>query len=355
MKRERWGSDDVANRSVAWEERQMNRYRAELLCGFAGALFLAAQPAEAQRALGLAPAEGAAGLAKEVGKSFTFVCPVSDGTRASVYGTDVYTADSAVCAAAIHAGVLRPGLTGIVTIVIGSGADSFASTTRNGVTSKSYGRWGTSYTFARDGTAGQIGWLTVWSGVPTDFTEPVAVECPAGGTLNGGALWGTGVYTKDSTICVAAVHAGLITAEKGGVVVAQRVPGLKEYPATTRYGIASQQYGTYADAFSVTAPVGVKAPPQRVFEPATTVSRTTPLVPAAPAVTDTSVGSTAVPMPEITRPRTITLTGFAGSGAFAIVSPRTIGLAGLTGSGAFAVVPPRTITLGGFTTIAPGP
>src|SRR5919108_232995 len=114
----------------------------------------------------------------------------------------------------------------VVTIVIGSGAESFASTTRNGVTTKGYGRWGTSYTFARDTVPGQVGWRTVWSGIPADFTEPVPVECPAGGTLNGAKLWGTGVYTKDSTICVAAVHAGVIKAETGGVVVVQRVPGL---------------------------------------------------------------------------------------------------------------------------------
>lgn len=218
-----------------------------------GGLLIAAPASRAQQSLGLGPSEGALKFAQQVGKRFTVVCPASDGTRATVYGTDIYTADSPVCAAAIHAGVLQPGRAGAVSIDIGSGAKVFEGSTRNGVTTRSYGRWGTSYTFARGGVPGQITWQTVWSAIPMDFTEAVTLECPAGGAPSGGKLWGTGVYTKGSSVCVAAVHAGVITAEGGGVIVARRVPGQKTYPATNRFGIASERYDAYPDAFAVAA------------------------------------------------------------------------------------------------------
>lgn len=116
-----------------------------------GGLLIAAQASRAQQSLGLGPSEGALKFAQQVGQRFTVVCPASDGTRATVYGTDIYTADSPVCAAAIHAGVLQPGRAGAVSIDIGSGAKVFEGSTRNGVTTRSYGRWGASYTFARGG------------------------------------------------------------------------------------------------------------------------------------------------------------------------------------------------------------
>jgi hypothetical protein len=55
-------------------------------------------------------------------------------------------------------------------------------------------------------------------------------DCPAGGSLDW-AIWGgdDGQYTDDSSICVAAVHAGLITAEDGGMVVVELTPGLETY------------------------------------------------------------------------------------------------------------------------------
>ena len=56
----------------------------------------------------------------------------------SVWGTRRYTADSSVCKAARHAGVIGPG-GGNVRLFMGGGCRSFIGTTRNGVRT---GRWG---------------------------------------------------------------------------------------------------------------------------------------------------------------------------------------------------------------------
>src|SRR5688572_8431143 len=204
----------------------------------------------AQTSLGLAPAQSAG--VSEAGRRLTFVCPATDGAGASVYGTDVYTAESSVCPAAIHAGVLKPKQAGTVSILIGSGAKAFTGSTRNGVTTKSYGAWPTSFTFVTDTGPGTINWRTTWSQIPREFTQPVSLVCPPGGQL-GGVAWGTDIYTRDSTICVAAVHAGVITLEKGGEITVTRVANATPFKASERFGVKTATWSAQPDAFSVTA------------------------------------------------------------------------------------------------------
>lgn len=49
-------------------------------------------------------------------------------------------------------------------------------------------------------------------------TPAASVQCPAGCAAASRDVWGTGVYTADSPVCKAAIHAGLITNTSGGVV-----------------------------------------------------------------------------------------------------------------------------------------
>jgi hypothetical protein len=75
---------------------------------------LLAPAAFSQGMLGLTPTQNAGQLRGRVGEIFTFVCPAIEGQVGSVYGADEYTMDSAICAAAIHAGVLEAGRAGLV-------------------------------------------------------------------------------------------------------------------------------------------------------------------------------------------------------------------------------------------------
>ena len=79
------------------------------------------------------------------GQHFTYVCPtggppfpVGGDNFSGVYGTDIYTDDSPVCLAAVHAGLITlKG--GEVTIEIRPRADSYTGSTRNGITTVDYG------------------------------------------------------------------------------------------------------------------------------------------------------------------------------------------------------------------------
>lgn len=82
-----------------------------------------------------------------VGKSFHF--RVTGSRSGSVYGTDIYTADSTLAAAAVHAGVLRNGQTGLVKVTMMPGQQSYTGLIRNGINSSSYSAYSSSYRVER--------------------------------------------------------------------------------------------------------------------------------------------------------------------------------------------------------------
>lgn len=80
--------------------------------------------------------------ANQIGKTFTFKVT---GAAGSVYGTDVYTLDSSLAAAAVHAGVVKMGATGVLRVKIVESPETFVSSTRNGMTSSAWGRYSAAY------------------------------------------------------------------------------------------------------------------------------------------------------------------------------------------------------------------
>lgn len=82
----------------------------------------------------------------KIGQRFSYSC-AADGTAGSVWGTDVYTDDSSICTAAVHAGEITIMLGGTVTIEILAGLSSYTGSERNGVTSNDYGVWDGSFAF----------------------------------------------------------------------------------------------------------------------------------------------------------------------------------------------------------------
>ena len=205
---------------------------------------------------------------RDSGESLTCLCPAEATGRGAVWGTDVYTTDSSICRAAVHAGVI-PRRGGEVTVIPEAGRNAYPGTTRNGFASTNYGRYATSFRFqpaagaapaggqAAGGQAAAAGAPAAPSQCPDDFVaykdtdEPLTCACPAEATGRG-AVWGTDVYTGDSAVCRAAVHAGAIRAA-GGLVVVTPEPGRGAYPGTTRNGFASNNYGRYDHSFRVQA------------------------------------------------------------------------------------------------------
>lgn len=69
--------------------------------------------------------------------------------------------------------------------------------------------------------------------------------------VNSGSLWGSDVYTTDSTLGMAAVHVGLLQPGQTGVIRVTMLPGQAAYQGATRNGVTSTPYGQYPVSYRV--------------------------------------------------------------------------------------------------------
>ncbi|MGH9967742.1 MAG: LCCL domain-containing protein [Pyrinomonadaceae bacterium] len=197
----------------------------------------------------------AQGVTGNAGTTFTLVCPAGGSLR-SVWGSDIYTADSSICTAAVHAGLITVEDGGTVTIELRPGREVYGSSQRNGVTTGAYGRFGRSFIFKSETSSRaekaadvvtSILWTTPASMLTHENGKTYKFNCPAGGKES--TVWGTDVYTADSSVCTAAVHVGVIKFESGGAVTIELRPGQSSYQGTLRNSVKSNDYGPYAHSF----------------------------------------------------------------------------------------------------------
>jgi hypothetical protein len=75
-------------------------------------------------------------------------------------------------------------------------------------------------------------------------------HCSPGGTP--GTVYGTDVYTDDSSVCTAAVHAGRIQLNQGGTVTIEVRPGQRRYSGSSRHGVHTDDYQSWDGSFRFT-------------------------------------------------------------------------------------------------------
>jgi hypothetical protein len=90
--------------------------------------------------------ENMVALGQQVGQSFYF--RVRGEKRGSVWGTDVYTGDSSLAAAALHAGLVGEGEAAVLKVTVVAPLQQDQGSTRHGVSSQSYGPYGSAYRLA---------------------------------------------------------------------------------------------------------------------------------------------------------------------------------------------------------------
>ncbi len=124
--------------------------------------------------------------------------------------------------------------------------------------------------------------------------------CPGGGRI--GTVYGTNVYTDDSSVCTAAVQVGLITPANGGRVTAEIAPGQKSYVSATANGVTTRSYPSWVGSFR--------------FPTAATIPTAAPGGgggggggPPSTTTTTTTSSSAPIPTPTATPTGTVTLNG----------------------------------------------
>lgn len=161
----------------------------------------------------------------------------------------VYTDDSSISAAAVHAGILGKGKTGLLKINILEGKDSYSGTEKNGVKPDNFGPYGGSYSLEK--YIYEISTTTLAD--PGDFADWGDLKGTFNVSLTGvsnGSIWGTDTYTSDSLLALAAVHAGKLSVSGTDVVVPVTLfDGQSSYVGSTRYGVTSDSCGSYGASF----------------------------------------------------------------------------------------------------------
>jgi hypothetical protein len=173
----------------------------------------------------------------------TCTCSAEAGRTGSVWGSGIYTSDSRICRAAMHAGVI--GLSGgVVGVEPAPGQASYLSEAQNGITTQAFGPWRASFTFGMP----QVAEMPT---CPANFegrTGRLACICNAN-LVAGGSVWGSGVYSSDSQICRAARHAGLVGPQGGAVGIVPR-GRQNQFVGSQSNGVTSLNFGPWGGSFS---------------------------------------------------------------------------------------------------------
>lgn len=76
----------------------------------------------------------------------TCACPANPARSGSVWGSSPFTGDSDICTAAQFEGVLGTGA-GVVRVLATAGLEAYAENSRNGISTRSWGKYGESFVF----------------------------------------------------------------------------------------------------------------------------------------------------------------------------------------------------------------
>lgn len=216
-----------------------------------------APPASAGKGTPTTWEANASSLNSKDGETLTLQCSPG-GTARSVWGSDIYTSDSSICTAAVHSGLITYQQGGTVTVELRPGRTIYGCSERNGVVTSPYGTYQQSFVFKTPNMEAVVReveeqtpvlWNTSAAMVGFIPGKTIHFKCPSGGKES--SVWGTDIYTIDSSICNAAVHAGKLTLENGGPVTIELRPGESSYKGTTRNGIKTNDYEKYGSSFVV--------------------------------------------------------------------------------------------------------
>lgn len=191
-----------------------------------------------------------------IGETLRFA--VVGATRGGIWGDGTYTSDSVLAVAAVHAGLLEPGQSGMVSVEIVAGLPAYTGAERNGVTSLAYGPWDVAYRLTGvelvDGgitlpDPGNLSSHRGQNGAMLKFEVTGSTE---------GSVWGDVIYTDDSALAAAAVHTGVLKPGETGIVTVEILPGRDSYTSLDANGVLSSSYGSWEGSYRILPPLGSK-------------------------------------------------------------------------------------------------
>jgi hypothetical protein len=206
----------------------------------------------------------------------TVTCPVGCGIGGDIWGTNIYTDDSSICKASLHA-TGRDG--GSFFITMETGEPSYAGSFQNGVSSSPREQWDRSFAVSMEA----VEQLNCFSGAntgilgTTDEWGHILVQCPSGcQEYPEQDVWGFGSYTDDSSVCKAALQ---YTGSDGAAFLVTIWPGQADYLSNDKYGVTSLAQTAWTRSFSVKLAANVSAAVLELQNEVETVTETPTVLP----------------------------------------------------------------------------
>jgi hypothetical protein len=187
------------------------------------------------------------------GKFFRVHCPVCTTENANVYGTGVYHPRSSICKASMHIGLIKPGqqsdllveITGPKNFFLGSQGIDKSSSTSIGKSEKSFvvKQAQAHKKISCETTAAQDVFQAGNTG------KKFVVDCPKDCSKSKNSLiFGSEIYSDNSSICLAAIHYGILT-DKGGEIEFMIEGEQSSFKSTKGFGITSKSKDSYIRSF----------------------------------------------------------------------------------------------------------
>lgn len=193
---------------------------------------------------------------KFIGQRITFSCPyrAPGSDDEPLYGTSIYPSEAPLCLAAKHAGLITDE-GGTATVQLNPGAERYEGTAAHGVTSADLPASERSVVFVTGATEAsanatraphlpRLKWdqrFTHTGLANRDLIgQRFAFVCPpAPAPLPVGRVVGTDTYAFATPLCLAAMHAGVVT-QQGGPITVLMGKGSMKLQGSTRNGVSSK-------------------------------------------------------------------------------------------------------------------
>ena len=155
------------------------------------------------------------------GKIFRVKCKNCMSERGAVFGTSIYHPLSSICKAASHAGALPPKKGGVFLLQIVVGAKAYnGSPGADKTTSATFAGANKSFIVMKAPPLLKINCKSSANQSPfstASVSKKFVVLCPPGCSKAKAIIFGTDTYTDNSSICISAIHYGMLS-DKGGEV-----------------------------------------------------------------------------------------------------------------------------------------
>jgi hypothetical protein len=181
----------------------------------------------------------------KIGDKLRVKCP-ANCKKGLIYGTLIYSFDSIACMSAIHSGILKSNESNMILLKALPGMSFYQGTMQYGIQSTSIDK--SDYSFQIEEAPAVILIDCKTPASTPQFAGTLGmkflVRCPQKCSKVPHYVFGNNLYSGDSSICQAAIHAGALN-DRGGEVQFMIEPGQKLYFRKRAFGIESKERDSY--------------------------------------------------------------------------------------------------------------